>query len=317
MADKVIFHVRSAIECDYGLGCFAVDGISFRCARGRSLGFLGAETAPARRPTMKILDVVPRRHRGRAEVAGHDVYGESVERSRIGGPARGYAALPRHDRVRVPRVRLRGPRRPARETPRRHQAHCRAMRPRRSLRQAHRRAVERFSAARRSGPGDHSRARGAGARRADLGPRSEPDRRDPRGHQEIGREKTVIFSTHILRGPGDLLARDHHRRRQARRRRITRRALAQVFRRQRDLARGRRPARRRVAPAALLPHVDGIERVKVAGRSPRTAPRAFASSPNPASIRAATSPACSPPPTRSIYCSSRPSAPASRTCSAN
>jgi ABC-2 type transport system ATP-binding protein len=62
----------------------AVDDISFHVRRGEVLGFLGPNGA-GKTTTMKILTSYLAPTAGKAEVAGHDVYGDSIEvRRRIG-----------------------------------------------------------------------------------------------------------------------------------------------------------------------------------------------------------------------------------------
>ncbi len=83
MADKVMIHVES-LRKDYGSGRFAVDGISFDVRSGEVLGFLGPNGA-GKTTTMKILTSFLAPTSGRAEVAGHDVYAQSLAvRGRIG-----------------------------------------------------------------------------------------------------------------------------------------------------------------------------------------------------------------------------------------
>jgi ABC-2 type transport system ATP-binding protein len=65
-------------------GKVAVDDISFEVRRGEVLGFLGPNGA-GKTTTMKILTSFLAPSSGRAEVAGHDVYADSLEaRKRIG-----------------------------------------------------------------------------------------------------------------------------------------------------------------------------------------------------------------------------------------
>ena len=83
MADKVMIHVDQ-LRKDYGSGRFAVDGISFDVRAGEVLGFLGPNGA-GKTTTMKILTSFLAPTSGSAEVAGHDVYQDSLAvRSRIG-----------------------------------------------------------------------------------------------------------------------------------------------------------------------------------------------------------------------------------------
>jgi ABC-2 type transport system ATP-binding protein len=83
MADKVMIHVEQ-LRKDYGSGRYAVDGISFDVRAGEVLGFLGPNGA-GKTTTMKILTSFLAPTSGRAEVAGHDVYADSIAvRQRIG-----------------------------------------------------------------------------------------------------------------------------------------------------------------------------------------------------------------------------------------
>ena len=83
MTDKVMIHVERLTK-DYGSGRPAVDGISFDVRAGEVLGFLGPNGA-GKTTTMKILTSFLAPSAGRAEVAGHDVYDDSVAvRRRIG-----------------------------------------------------------------------------------------------------------------------------------------------------------------------------------------------------------------------------------------
>src|SRR5258707_14372227 len=83
MSDNVMIHVDHLTK-DYGVGRKAVDDISFDVRRGEVLGFLGPNGA-GKTTTMKILTSFLAPTSGRAEVAGHDVYDDSVEvRRRIG-----------------------------------------------------------------------------------------------------------------------------------------------------------------------------------------------------------------------------------------
>jgi gliding motility-associated transport system ATP-binding protein len=77
MTDNVMIHVDHLTK-DYGAGRPAVDDISFDVRRGEVLGFLGPNGA-GKTTTMKILTSFLAPTSGRAEVAGHDVYHESVE----------------------------------------------------------------------------------------------------------------------------------------------------------------------------------------------------------------------------------------------
>ena len=83
MADKVMIQVEQ-LRKDYGSGRYAVDGISFDVRAGEVLGFLGPNGA-GKTTTMKILTSFLAPTSGRAEVAGYDVYQDSLAvRSRIG-----------------------------------------------------------------------------------------------------------------------------------------------------------------------------------------------------------------------------------------
>jgi len=77
MTDKVMIHVERLTK-DYGSGGrHAVDGISFDVRAGEVLGFLGPNGA-GKTTTMKILTSFLAPTSGRAEVAGHDVYTDSL-----------------------------------------------------------------------------------------------------------------------------------------------------------------------------------------------------------------------------------------------
>jgi ABC-2 type transport system ATP-binding protein len=83
MTDKVMIHVERLTKV-YGTGRPAVDAISFDVRAGEVLGFLGPNGA-GKTTTMKILTSFLAPTGGRAQVAGHDVYADSVEvRRRIG-----------------------------------------------------------------------------------------------------------------------------------------------------------------------------------------------------------------------------------------
>lgn len=83
MTDKVMIHVERLTKV-YGHGRPAVDAISFDVRAGEVLGFLGPNGA-GKTTTMKILTSFLAPTSGRARVAGHDVYNDSVEvRRRIG-----------------------------------------------------------------------------------------------------------------------------------------------------------------------------------------------------------------------------------------
>jgi ABC-2 type transport system ATP-binding protein len=83
MTDNVMIHVDHLTK-DYGGGRPAVDDISFDVRRGEVLGFLGPNGA-GKTTTMKILTSFLAPSSGRAEVAGRDVYHDSLEvRRRIG-----------------------------------------------------------------------------------------------------------------------------------------------------------------------------------------------------------------------------------------
>src|SRR5687767_2507138 len=84
MSDNVMIHVDRLSKA-YAAGAKpAVDDISFDVRRGEVLGFLGPNGA-GKTTTMKILTSFLAPSAGRAEVAGYDVYDQSVEaRRRIG-----------------------------------------------------------------------------------------------------------------------------------------------------------------------------------------------------------------------------------------
>jgi ABC-2 type transport system ATP-binding protein len=83
MPDKVMIHVERLTK-DYGAEHPAVDAISFDVRAGEVLGFLGPNGA-GKTTTMKILTSFLAPTAGRAQVAGHDVYADSIEvRRRIG-----------------------------------------------------------------------------------------------------------------------------------------------------------------------------------------------------------------------------------------
>src|SRR5215468_1708594 len=75
MADAMI-QVESLTK-DYG-PTRAVDGVSFNVRRGEVLGFLGPNGA-GKSTTMKILTCYLAPTAGRAMVAGHDVFDDSLE----------------------------------------------------------------------------------------------------------------------------------------------------------------------------------------------------------------------------------------------
>ena len=302
MADKVMIHVES-LRKDYGSGRYAVDGISFDVRAGEVLGFLGPNGA-GKTTTMKILTSFlaptsgPRRGRRARRLRGQP---RGPRPHRL--PARGHAALPRHDGARVPRVRLR-----------------RARRARRRARSgAAARVVEQCGIGDRlgaligelskgfrqrvgPGAGDRPRARGAHPRRADLGPRPQPDRRDPRRHQaDRPGEDGHLLDAHPRRGAGHLLARHHHQRRQAGRRRHAR-TIWRASRRAPSRSSSRSAAAAATTPirwrccATSTASRTSRRSTPAAGASPiARARRSSASSPRPASTRAATSRASSPP----------------------
>src|SRR5262249_22705381 len=69
---------------DYGTGRPAVDAISFDVRAGEVLGFLGPNGA-GKTTTMKILTSFLAPSAGRAQIAGHDVYDDSLAvRRKIG-----------------------------------------------------------------------------------------------------------------------------------------------------------------------------------------------------------------------------------------
>jgi ABC-2 type transport system ATP-binding protein len=83
MTDKVMIHVEQ-LSKDYGTGRPAVDAISFDVRAGEVLGFLGPNGA-GKTTTMKILTSFLAPTSGRARIAGHDVYEDSIAvRRRIG-----------------------------------------------------------------------------------------------------------------------------------------------------------------------------------------------------------------------------------------
>jgi ABC-2 type transport system ATP-binding protein len=83
MTDKVMIHVEQLTK-DYGTGRPAVDAISFDVRAGEVLGFLGPNGA-GKTTTMKILTSFLAPTSGRARIAGHDVYDDSLAvRRRIG-----------------------------------------------------------------------------------------------------------------------------------------------------------------------------------------------------------------------------------------
>jgi ABC-2 type transport system ATP-binding protein len=83
MTDKVMIHVERLTK-DYGSGRPAVDAISFDVRAGEVLGFLGPNGA-GKTTTMKILTSFLAPTAGRAQIAGHDVYDDSLAvRRRIG-----------------------------------------------------------------------------------------------------------------------------------------------------------------------------------------------------------------------------------------
>jgi ABC-2 type transport system ATP-binding protein len=83
MTDRVMIHV-DRLQKSYGGAKNAVDGISFDVHAGEVLGFLGPNGA-GKTTTMKMLTSFLAPTGGRAEVAGYDAYEQSVEvRRRIG-----------------------------------------------------------------------------------------------------------------------------------------------------------------------------------------------------------------------------------------
>ena len=94
-------------------------------------------------------------------------------------PAREQPALPRHARRRLPALRRQDPRHAGRPPARRPRARRRLLRHLQGLQEGHLRAVEGLPPARRPRAGDAARPRDPYPRRAHLGPRPEPDRRDP------------------------------------------------------------------------------------------------------------------------------------------
>jgi ABC-2 type transport system ATP-binding protein len=83
MTDKVMIHVERLTK-DYGSGRPAVDAISFDVRAGEVLGFLGPNGA-GKTTTMKILTSFLAPSAGRAQIAGHDVYEDSLAvRRKIG-----------------------------------------------------------------------------------------------------------------------------------------------------------------------------------------------------------------------------------------
>jgi ABC-2 type transport system ATP-binding protein len=83
MSDNVMIKVDH-LSKSYGGERPAVDDISFNVRRGEVLGFLGPNGA-GKTTTMKILTSYLAPTAGKAEVAGHDVYSDSVAvRQRIG-----------------------------------------------------------------------------------------------------------------------------------------------------------------------------------------------------------------------------------------
>ena len=82
-SDRVMIHV-DRLEKTYGGVKKAVDGISFDVRAGEVLGFLGPNGA-GKTTTMKMLTSFLAPTGGRAEIAGYDAYAQSVEvRRRIG-----------------------------------------------------------------------------------------------------------------------------------------------------------------------------------------------------------------------------------------
>jgi ABC-2 type transport system ATP-binding protein len=82
MSDDVMIEVKDLTK-DYGT-TRAVDGVTFNVRRGEVLGFLGPNGA-GKSTTMKMLTCYLSPTAGRARVAGHDVFDESIEvRRRIG-----------------------------------------------------------------------------------------------------------------------------------------------------------------------------------------------------------------------------------------
>ncbi len=242
----------------------AVDDVSFRVERGEILGFLGPNGA-GKTTTMRVITgYMPPTEgsvdRGRLRRLRTAHRGQAAD----GLPARDAAALPGHDRPRVPRVR------------RAHQGRGggRAQGPRREghgadLGRRHggpplRQALEGLPPARRPRAGDPAQSRRPGARRADGRPRPEADHRDPPAHQGTGRQPhDHPEHAHPARGRADLPARRHHQQGPGGGGRHPRQPHAPAERRGDDVRAGRR--RRRDRPAAAR----GRRRGRARGRPPR------------------------------------------------
>ena len=166
----------------------AVDDVSFRVERGEILGFLGPNGA-GKTTTMRILT---------GYMPATDGQGDRRRLRRLRAAARGQAphrlpagdaaALPRHDRPRVPRRSSPASRACPRASARR--ASTRVMERTRVADMAEpalREALEGLPAARRPRAGADSQPRRADPRRADRRPRPEADHRDARADQGAGR----------------------------------------------------------------------------------------------------------------------------------
>ena len=189
----------------------AVDDVSFKVERGEILGFLGPNGA-GKTTTMRILTGYMPATEGKAIVAGFDVFEQPIEAKRRTGylpetpplypdmtvaeyldfvaKIKGVASADRRARVQQVMERTR------------------------IADMANRlcaKLSKGLSPARRAGAGDHSQPRRPDSRRADRGPRSEADHRNPGAHQGARRRShDHPEHAHPARGLADLPARRHH-----------------------------------------------------------------------------------------------------------
>ena len=159
----------------------AVDNISFEVEKGQIVGFLGPNGA-GKTTTMRVLTCFMPPTAGTATVAGYDVLEQPAggqEAHRL--PARNAAPLPGHGGRRVSDLRRQAERASrGADLARRVDEVERTLHHRRRPDEAHRQALQRLPAARRTGAGDHPQPRRPDPRRADRRPRPQADHRDPR-----------------------------------------------------------------------------------------------------------------------------------------
>jgi ABC-2 type transport system ATP-binding protein len=193
---EVMIQVQNLTK-DYG-PTRAVDGVTFNVRKGEVLGFLGPNGA-GKSTTMKMLTCFLAPTGGTAKVAGFDVFDESLEvRKRLGYLPEDtpiYRDMTVVDYLRFA-ADVRGMEPNLRE--KRIKEIGGPLRPGRRGRQAGRRAVEGLPPARGPGPGHGARSGHRHPRRAGQRPRPQPEREIRELIKEVGKEKTVILSTHIL-----------------------------------------------------------------------------------------------------------------------